>query len=148
MNDWIQKITELEKELQELKEVNSKIVSRILRLEQNNHDPESKTHRHQSQVRRLNCWEFKKCGRESNGTNVSELGVCPASQIKLDKKHKHINRGKNGGRICWVLVGTLCGGKVQGVHAEKISTCLDCDFYTYVKLQEKQEFRYSLPSKN
>jgi uncharacterized protein YbcI len=25
-----------------------------------------------------------------------------------------INNGVNGGRICWTITGTLCGGKVQG----------------------------------
>lgn len=23
-----------------------------------------------------NCWEFKKCGRETGGSKVKELGVC------------------------------------------------------------------------
>jgi hypothetical protein len=144
MSNWIQKITELENEIQELKKVNAKFESRILRLEQNGHDSESKLHDQQSLLRRLNCWEFKKCGRETGGTSVSVLGVCPAAQ---SNKLKGINRGKKGGRACWALVGTLCGGKVQGVYVEKIGTCKNCDFYNYVCLQEGQDFRYALPSK-
>jgi len=27
----------------------------------------------------VNCWEFKKCGRERDGAKAGELGVCPAS---------------------------------------------------------------------
>jgi len=27
----------------------------------------------------VNCWEFKKCGREPNGLKAIELGICPAS---------------------------------------------------------------------
>ncbi|MBU2620716.1 MAG: hypothetical protein KKD92_00160 [Proteobacteria bacterium] len=95
-------------------------------------------------MRILNCWEFKKCGRESGGTNVAELGLCPAATIE---KLEVINRGKKGGRVCWALVGTLCGGRVQGIYAEKIATCLDCEFYSYVRNQEGPNFRYVLPTK-
>lgn len=144
MNDWIKKITELEKNIQKLREMNSKLEARIFALEQRSHESESKLNVHQPRIRRLNCWEFKKCGREPGGTNVSEFGVCPAAQIE---KLKGINRGKKGGRACWAIVGTMCGGKVQGVYAEKISTCSNCDFYEYVCLQEGKDFRYSLPSK-
>ncbi|MCF8062878.1 MAG: hypothetical protein K9M82_10210 [Deltaproteobacteria bacterium] len=95
-------------------------------------------------MRRLNCWEFKKCGRESGGTNVGDLGICPAAEME---KLEGINRGKNGGRACWALVGTLCGGKVQGIYAEKIGTCLECEFYSYVRDQEGQDFLHALPTK-
>ena len=27
---------------------------------------------------KLNCWEFKKCGREPGGTNASQRETCPA----------------------------------------------------------------------
>lgn len=26
---------------------------------------------------KLNCWEFKKCGRETGGLKIKEMGVCP-----------------------------------------------------------------------
>ena len=26
----------------------------------------------------MNCWEFKKCGREGGGVKSIELGTCPA----------------------------------------------------------------------
>ena len=45
-----------------------------------------------------NCWEFKKCGREHNGTNVDEKGVCPAV---TSKKVHGVHGGSNGGRCCW-----------------------------------------------
>ena len=54
----------------------------------------------------MNCWEFKKCGREKN---------CPAYP-------EH-------GTQCARVAGTLCGGKVQGIFALKLSSCLQCDFY-------------------
>lgn len=30
---------------------------------------------------------------------------------------------------CWLLAGTLCGSKTQGVFAEKFGSCLNCEFY-------------------
>jgi len=50
-----------------------------------------------------------------------------------------INNGKNGGRVCWAIAGTLCGGKVQGVFAEKMAYCAICDFYNKV-LNEEANF--------
>jgi hypothetical protein len=63
----------------------------------------------------MNCWEFKKCGREKGGAKADELGVCSA----------YPHNGKNCARIA----GTLCYGKVQGIFATKLPTCLQCDFY-------------------
>ena len=47
------------------------------------------------------------------------------------------NNGKNGGRSCWVIAGTLCGGEVQGVFAQKVQNCMTCDFYKIVMTEEK-----------
>ena len=44
---------------------------------------------------KINCWEFKGCGRESRGNNVSSLGVCPAT---VEIRAHGIHEGKNGGR--------------------------------------------------
>ena len=62
----------------------------------------------------LNCWEAKKCERQPGGAKVSELGVCP---VTTTSKVNGVNGGKNGGRVCWAIAGTLCGGKVQGIPA-------------------------------
>ena len=64
---------------------------------------------------RLNCWEFKECGREAGGTKARELGICPA----------YPNHGHN----CAAIAGTLCGGKVQGSFAAKLSNCQKCEFF-------------------
>jgi len=63
----------------------------------------------------MNCWEFKKCGREKGGSKVAEFGVCPAYP--------------NNGTSCAKIAGTLCGGQVQGSFAQKVSNCMQCDFY-------------------
>ena len=75
--------------------------------------------------RPLNCWEFKKCGREPGGAKAEELGVCQAA---IESRVDEVNRGKNGGRSCWAVTGTLCGGEVQGTFAAKLGNCLMCDF--------------------
>lgn len=63
----------------------------------------------------MNCWEHMKCGREEGGDNAAEFGVCPAYP--------------NNGRDCWFVAGTLCGGQVQGTHAEKLGNCQGCEYY-------------------
>ncbi len=83
-----------------------------------------------------NCWESKKCGRQSGGAKAAELGVCPAAtEAKLDG----MNGGKNGGRTCWAVAGTLCGGQVQGTSAEKMVSCYSCEFYKSVLKDEGKD---------
>jgi hypothetical protein len=84
-------------------------------------------------MKKLNCWEFMKCGREPGGSNVAELGVCPAS---IETRASGIHEGVNAGRCCWAFAGTFCGGKVQGTFAQKFETCTDCPFYKTVTEEE------------
>ena len=74
----------------------------------------------------MNCWEFMKCGRELGGDKVNELGTCRATS---DKRLNGINSGINGGRICWAITGTFCGGEIQGTFAKKLKSCSKCDFF-------------------
>ncbi|MBI5640298.1 MAG: hypothetical protein HZA17_07735 [Nitrospirae bacterium] len=83
----------------------------------------------------LNCWEFKKCGSESK----KGLGICPAF---TETKAHRLNRGKNGGRICWAVTGTHCNGEKQGTYAQKVLLCSDCDFRRKVKDEEGMTFRF------
>lgn len=81
-----------------------------------------------------NCWDFKQCGRTPGGPKESELGVCPvASYAVLNGVHE----GKNAGRACWVVAGSLCGGKVQGNEAQKRNACWECDFLKHVRKEEE-----------
>ena len=63
----------------------------------------------------MDCWEYNSCGRERGGINTADLGECPAHPLH--------------GRHCAKIVGTLCGGEVQGTLAMKIETCEECRFY-------------------
>ena len=64
---------------------------------------------------KINCWEFKKCNRD-------KPGGCPAYP--------------KGGRICYLVAGTMCGGRVQGIYAAKIGQCRECDFYRAVVVEK------------
>ncbi|MFZ2634249.1 MAG: protein kinase [Desulfosalsimonadaceae bacterium] len=83
--------------------------------------------------KKLDCWEFMNCGRAPGGDNVSELGLCPAA---TDDSFTGINSGNCGGRFCWAVAGTLCGGEVQGTFAEKRDSCVNCDFYKRVQAEQ------------
>ena len=89
---------------------------------------------------KLNCWEFKKCGREPGGEKSGELGVCTAA---VETRTNTMNSGKNGGRASWAISGTMCGGTVQGTYAAKIGNCLNCEFYQRVQREEKPRFETS-----
>ena len=91
-------------------------------------------------MKKVNCWEFKKCGREVGGSSA-RLGVCPSAvAVQLDGAHG----GKNAGRSCWVIAGTQCGGTEQGTFAQKYHNCEKCDFYQSVKREEGPYFKLSL----
>jgi len=81
-----------------------------------------------------NCWEFKRCGRDRS----KELGICPA----VTELSAHgVNKGKNGGRICWAVAGTHCNGEQQGTYAEKVLMCRVCDFRWFVHEEEGAAFQ-------
>ena len=87
-----------------------------------------------------NCWEHKNCGRQPGGAKAKDLGICPVTTYgELDGAHE----GKNAGRACWVVAGTLCGGQVQGTFGAKYKNCEQCDFYQTVRGEEKGNFQFS-----
>ena len=88
-------------------------------------------------MERKNCWEIEKCGREPGGENEEEFGVCPVVE---EKKYNGVNKGVNGGRFCWSVTGTFCGGKPQRQDDEKITNCLECDFFKQVNHEEGRFF--------
>lgn len=84
-----------------------------------------------------NCWEFIGCGKEAHGAHSRELGVCPAA---LESRLDGIHAGKNGGRACWVIGGTLCGGTAPPSFVLKREACESCTFYRSVKEEERDDF--------
>ncbi len=65
----------------------------------------------------MDCWEFKKCGREADGFNSKKFDICPA----------YPDDGKHSARIA----GTLCSGEVKGTFDKKLVNCMKCDFYNH-----------------
>ncbi|SRR6266540_201741 len=88
-------------------------------------------------MKQLNCWEFMKCGRERGGHNEAELGTCPAVTAT---EMNGANGGSNGGRACWVVAGTFCCGKTQGMYVYKQLHCDKCEFFKTVKAEEKDTY--------
>lgn len=88
-------------------------------------------------MKKLNCWEFNKCGRAFDGTRSGVRKACPASvEAILDGVHG----GSRAGRACWTVAGTMCKGKPMGIYAEKINSCTSCSFYKMVKKDEGASF--------
>lgn len=74
-------------------------------------------HQSEEESLKIKCWEYMKCGRDKDATIK-----CPAYP--------------NFGRICWVVAGTFCEGKVQGTFAQKYRNCKKCEFYKKVTNKE------------
>jgi hypothetical protein len=74
---------------------------------------------------KLNCWDFKKCCKETdsrgNGNNIC--------QVKKEFYANGLNGGINGGRICWMIMDSLCKKKNQTV-------CFQCEFHYKVMAEE------------
>jgi hypothetical protein len=83
-----------------------------------------------------NCWEIKQCGREADGKNA-HLGICSAY---LATPYDKLNHGKNGGRMCWYVTGTVCNDELQGNYTQKRMLCLSCEVYKRIKTEEKHKF--------
>lgn len=89
----------------------------------------------------LNCWEFKKCGREPGGRLAAEKGVCPAAIFLPADGYLG---GKNGGRACAYVTGTFCEDVLQGTYRDKSKNCWDCDFYR--TLRHDHGAAFSMPA--
>lgn len=67
----------------------------------------------------MNCWEYKKCGRED---------TCKAATFELADGFLG---GKNGGRACIYITGSLCNSVRYG--SPKANNCKSCGFYKILK---------------
>ena len=83
------------------------------------------------------CWEIKNCGRQPEGKNVEELGICPAA---VSGSGDGTNKGTYSGRFCWSVAGTFCEGEIQGTYAEKLKICTSCEVFKQVQEEEDRYF--------
>jgi hypothetical protein len=88
--------------------------------------------------KKLNCWEFKGCGREPGGEKVSLYGICTAA---IDEGADGIHNGKNGGRCCWVVATTDSAEGTLGCYFGEFIKCRECDFYKIVKADTELLFK-------
>ena len=91
---------------------------------------------------RLNCWEYAHCGREPGAQRSGEMDPCPAA---TDATYDGLNGGRNAGRFCWAVSGTLCDGKTQGTYARKQAQCRQCPFFRRVRVEEGCHFQLLKP---
>src|SRR5450756_1298959 len=84
-----------------------------------------------------NCWEVKACERFTSILGDASCPVC-----KETKLHG-IHGGVNGGRACWTIPHTKCGGITQGRFGNKFANCRECNFYNMVRNEEKGAFQLS-----
>jgi two-component system phosphate regulon sensor histidine kinase PhoR len=89
-----------------------------------------------------NCWEIMGCERQPGGRLASEAGECPAATGATCAVG---NGGEHGGRICWAVAGTFCGGEVQGSFAAKSASCTACEVFKRVQEEEGTAFVLHLP---
>lgn len=93
-------------------------------------------------MEKLNCWEALRCGLEPGGKHAKEFGVCKAA---TDTDVDGVNCGKNAGRACWAILGTLCHEegkpKKQDTYSQKLKRCTQCRFFELVAIQEGKDFK-------
>ncbi|MCI5141605.1 MAG: hypothetical protein D3909_07730 [Candidatus Electrothrix sp. ATG1] len=77
----------------------------------------------------VNCWEFKKCGRETGGRNLSVFGIC---SVPVEFGFDGVNDGKNGGRSCWIIRESACEQVMRQCCVQEIRECRQCEFFTSV----------------
>lgn len=95
-------------------------------------------------MKKMNCWEFFKCGRQPGGEMAEKFGVCP---VPVSNAQDGVNHGKHAGRVCWVVAGTYCDGACHGTYSEKLGNCLECVFMKKVTMEEERNF-VLLPDKS
>lgn len=95
----------------------------------------------QGGARKLNCWEFMRCGRQSGGEMSSSKGVCPVcTENRLDGVHG----GENAGRACWAVAGISCEGKATGTFVSNDEACISCEFFNLVRKEEGRALKRTL----
>ena len=82
-------------------------------------------------MKKINCWEFKQCGREPGGARVDKLGIC---SVSVEASVDGMKGGKNGGRVCWVVKNLLRLSREDNPSYEE---CNECEFFKLV-MEEKE----------
>ncbi|MBF0454554.1 MAG: hypothetical protein HQL72_07010 [Magnetococcales bacterium] len=73
-----------------------------------------------------NCWQFKGCGFGPDSERCRGGDSCPAATLR---SADGFLGGANGGRCCYFIAGTLCGGSKSLSLEEKQQQCIGCSFF-------------------
>ena len=87
-------------------------------------------------MKKTNCWEFNKCGREPGGARIKSLGVCATA---TNSTVNGLNGGINGGRLCWLISGTYGKSKAEYANCiamQNLTSCIECEFHNQVLREE------------
>jgi hypothetical protein len=83
---------------------------------------------------KINCWQFKNCGREPGGVMANIHGICP---VTTAMRFDGLNGGQKGGRVCWkVKAHSLANARQMccfGIN------CHTCDFHRRVTFEEADQ---------
>jgi hypothetical protein len=95
-------------------------------------------------TKKLNCWEYKNCGREKGGLMTPILGECPVPSFM---KYDGLNGGLGAGRSCWMVPHSLCASRnASGTGSHR---CYTCEFYKRVVFEQEENtcFKYTSTEK-
>ncbi|MCI4626124.1 MAG: hypothetical protein L3V56_09210 [Candidatus Magnetoovum sp. WYHC-5] len=87
----------------------------------------------EGQQQKMNCWEFKNCGRQPGGVNVSTLGECP---VPKETSLNGLHGGINAGRACWAIAHKRCSQSDSLLKI--IKECSQCEFHHMVMVEEEK----------
>ncbi len=65
------------------------------------------------------CWEIKDCPQ-------SRMKECPAWEFQA-------------GKMCWLINGTICEGKIQKNWKEKMDMCRSCEVFVHQVLSDTEK---------
>ena len=89
----------------------------------------------------VNCWDYKQCGLGPGGEHVAERGLCPCAE---SGPYDGRNAGTFAGRFCWKVEGSLCYDTIQATAADKMTTCIRCDFFKHIRQEAGPNCEVSL----
>ena len=92
-------------------------------------------------TRKLNCWQFKNCGREKGGLMAEILGECP---VATAMKYDGLNGGFGAGRACWMVPDSGCRENLTS--SSHIDPCYTCEFYKRVVFEQEEKTRFRFTS--
>ena len=75
----------------------------------------------------VNCLEVKSCGFDRAGPGRQ---ACPAATYE---RADGFLGGRNGGRACFFIPGTFCGGEGPCSTKDKAVRCMNCKFFHDLK---------------